>query len=718
MLLAALVLLAPVATAVAESPKLPGDWTRELGSDTVLLLVPTRGRSSLLSDMAAAHAVTVSGGRLVDDPKLGQCIRFGNGRWNAVRVPDTGDASVFAGGVTFEAWLNLDEPKPGTARPKTALAEKNGSFLWTLTEEGKINNEWLGLPTEPVATDGWFQYRTYPVGNTLMNGEMELPTGRWVHVAITYDEKSRTLRTWIDGGLDRDRQFALDGPQPLRSRPGEPFVFLRGIRDCRLGGIRVRRGAHDPAPTAPMSLFVNQLPWEERTLVTLDRIRDGLSFPLEAVVIAQSASGATKTVSRASISRGPTAQIEVPMSGVGWAGSVSTLIVKVFEGNRQVFTEERPVVRPRRAGAVTIRPDRSISLGSRVVFPRLIYHVFPEDLPTVAEMGFNVFLGRDHLFRYMAPSGDTDADIAARRESLDRGSQAGLRMALPANFVHGNPRWVELLKGHPGLLCWYAFDEPWGRLGHLVTSYNATRLVDPEHPIVIVQNNPARFRETAEGCDVLGCDVYPIPRVSLRAVADITREAVKAVYGRKPVWTILPAYVAGLDRKLPSLEELRCMVYLALCEGANGIGIYAWDDRPRKREGHYLPRHPETVEVVSAVMREIRSLESILVSPNLAGAVSVSGGNPAVHAAVKEVAGKRYLFVANDSRREETGQLVLRSGGSYTARPLASAGGREPLEFRGGRAELRLPRLAALAFELTASPASGAAPGARHGSNP
>lgn len=700
--LLAVTLVAPFGASASFAPSLPSEWAKESVKGTVFQLVPNPGGRVPLKDAAGKYVVTVTGGKAVPDPTLGASVVFGDGSGNGIWVRDNGDESIFQGGVTLEAWLQLDEPMPREPKSGAKLGMKAGSFLWSITPEGKLNNTWLVLPTEPVATDNWRQYNYHPVGDTLMNGEMELPVGRWTHLVVTYDEKTHTFRSWIDGGLDRDRQFAREGPQPLGYQRGSAFVFLQGMRNCRVGGIRLRSGAHDPAPAPPMALFVNQLPWEGKTLVTLDRISDGLPFPLEAVVLVQSASGAARTVSRTRIAAGPTAHIEIPMSGVGWRGSMSTLIVKVFAGNRQVFTDSRSVVQSKPAGPIAIRPDKALSIGGRAVFPRLIYHVFPEDLPAVAAMGFNVFMGRDYKFRFMAPFGSADEDIADRRDSLDKGMQSGLFMALTANFVNGNPRLIEILKGHPGLLTWYAFDEPWGRLDRLRESYNTTKLVDAEHPVVIVQNNASRFRETAEGCDILGCDSYPIPNVSLRAVADATRAAVKAVYGRKPVWTVLPAYSWGGDNKLPSLEELRCMVYLAVCEGANGLGIYAWDDRPKKKDGYYMRNHPETIEVVTAVMGEVKSLETILVAPNLPGAAGFSPRNSSLHASIKQVGAKRYLFLANDSRQEEAGTLVLRDVGSATARPILEGGFSQKLEFKDGKVAVRLPCYCAAVFELVA----------------
>ena len=58
------------------------------------------------------------------------------------------------------------------------------------------------------------------------------------------------------------------------------------------------------------------------------------------------------------------------------------------------------------------------------------------------------------------------------------------------------------------------------------------------------------------------------------------------------------------------------MAYLALTAGANGLGLYAWDDRDRDGKGWYTGDHPEAVETLRTVFNELRDLSPILIATN------------------------------------------------------------------------------------------------------
>jgi hypothetical protein len=211
-----------------------------------------------------------------------------------------------------------------------------------------------------------------------------------------------------------------------------------------------------------------------------------------------------------------------------------------------------------------------------------------------------------------------------------------------------------------------------------------------------VQNNNTRFAETAEGADILACDPYPIPNVSLRYVADATAAAVRSVAGMKPVWTILDQY----GDKRPSLQELRCMAYLAIIAGANGLGVYAWDDRPDKKRGWYTREHPDDEAVLRSVIKELKGIERILLVPSSEARMRFDPPNGALHAAIKVANGTTYLFVASDSRKEE--EAVLSVDGLSAAAGVSCAGpaGASKLRFERGRASVKLSPLYAEVFEI------------------
>jgi hypothetical protein len=218
--------------------------------------------------------------------------------------------------------------------------------------------------------------------------------------------------------------------------------------------------------------------------------------------------------------------------------------------------------------------------------------------------------------------------------------------------------------------------------------------------VLIVQNNYSRLQDTAPACDIIATDPYPVPNVSLRAVADATLAARRAVADRKPVWTVLPQY----GGKVPTREELRCMAWLAIASGANGLGFFTWDERIRDAQtgalkGWFTPEHPEQIEDLRAVLKELRSLEPILLAPPAAQQPTMLPANPALHALIKEADGKRWLVIANDSRRAEETTLQLPGIGNGEAKSLI--GGSATQNIRAGKSPIQLPALGVAVYQLT-----------------
>jgi len=72
-----------------------------------------------------------------------------------------------------------------------------------------------------------------------------------------------------------------------------------------------------------------------------------------------------------------------------------------------------------------------------------------------------------------------------------------------------------------------------------------------------------------------------------------------------------------------------------------------------------------------------------------------------LHAVVKEANGKRYLLVANDSRRAEEATLKLEGVADGNARPLSGGEGGPALNISKGEATLKLPPLGVAMFDIS-----------------
>jgi hypothetical protein len=605
-------------------------------------------------------------------------------------VKDDGNMR-FEDGVTLEAWLFFEEPPP----EKGALfGMKIGSFAWDI-RNAKLNTAWLNFPNEPIATTTPEQFKYYPVGVELINGLLTLPTGKWVRLTASYDQGLGVVTTLVDGVIDR-RRYRYRGPQSLQSDRKSPITLLQGFRNCRVGAIKLSTGRPDVVPPS-MEAYLNALPYLGKVMITLDHIDPRLDLPIDVTIGWEKASGAAVTLQKLTLDS--SARRDVIFDAPTWANSLHSYTVQATSKGQQCFSRTLRLANVKPAGRTTINEDRTLSRDGKKFFPIMIYHAMPEDFPLMAELGFNVVLNDFNLNR--AHAGDRPGYIKTLTECLDAAEKNHLYMIASANAGYGKLFTIAAAQKHPALLLWYGDDEPWGDLTRLTESYNTIKMLEPDVPILVVQNNYSRLQDTAPGADILATDPYPVPNVSLRAVVDATQTALRASASHKPVWAVLPQY----GGKVPTREELRCMTWLAIASGATGLGYFTWDERvidpaTKQLKGWFTKDHPEQIEDLRAVLKEVRTLEPILLSATAPQQPTLTPANPAIHVLLKESAGHRYLIVANDSRQAEETTLKIEGAADATLRRIDGGATTPALRLTKDEFKLSLPPLAAATYEL------------------
>lgn len=655
-------------------------------ANTIFLLEPDRTAGKLIDRTGHTTPVAKNAVVIADD-RFGACLKLADGA--GVTIADGGAFSL-AGGMTLDAWVFLEQPPPAKL---ATLAVKVGSFAWDLGKE-KLNTAWLVFPTEPVVTTTPTQYKSYPVSTDTMGGLMNLPIGRWVRLTVAYDEATGAITNMIDGVVDRHR-YRYRGPEPMQCNPDRPLTLLQGVPNVRLGPVMFKHGRPRLMPPT-FEAYANALPYEGKILLTLDHIDPDLPLPIDVTLIWEKPSGPAETLRTLALDRHARVDLELEMPT--WRNVTHTLMVRASAGGRQVLSRDLRVSAAKPAGNVTITRDHLLQRDGKPLFPLICYHAVPEDFPLLAEIGFNVLINEFVLNQRAPATGDKYQQLL--KESLDAAAKSNLLLLPAANSTFNKLRTLGTAREKPATLGWYAADEPWGDLGKLLESYNTLKLLEPDLPVVIVQNNYSRLQETAIGCDILGVDPYPIPNVSLRGVCDATAAAIRACGGRKPVLTVVPQYVA----KIPTREELRCMAWLAVASGADAVGFYSWEDRVRDPKtntfsGWYTKEHPEQVETLKAVVGEMRRLNEVLLARPTTTLPQQDPPNPAIHASLRSAGGKRYLVVANDSRQAETTTLKLADVGDASATALSGKDA-PPLAIRSGAAKIELPPLGVAIYEL------------------
>ncbi len=659
----------------------PAEWAKD--KNNCLLLAPVNG---VLKETVSGASPKLLGGKIVKDPEMGEAVEFDSAPKGEINLTYKGDENVLRGkGVTLEAWV----------KPETTLNSGfflNGRFGSLGFKNGCVQGDWLSFPNLKIYVEPGMEKKRlnyYPL-SIPFNGLLPMIPGRWNHVAFTFDENSKILRSWVNGGIDRECELLRDGPQYMTLGKGLTRLFY-DAKNVRVAGVRIRSGVHNPGQVPVVKTYLNQLPWQNKMVLTLDKIDPSLPLPITVMAILEG----TSVVKTQDFSTHEPIHMEIPMPKI-WS-SIRPLYIKVYAGGKEVFnTVERYCNRPvPPKGKVRINPDKSISYDGKKMFPVLLYAVVAEDLPQIAGIGFTTAGAKDFGTAFF---GIPSREIAMMKKWTDKAVENNLFLHFGVNASEPNAfEYVSLYRTLPKMLFWYGADEPWRDWDGLRDNYNFIRSADGEFPVVTVQCREQHMKNTAPTCDIVGCDPYPVPNVSLRSVADLTKAASKASFGLKPVWTVLGCY----EPKIPTLQELRCMTVIAIASGANGLGLYSWDERTNKdRNKYHAAERPEIVQLMTTFVKDVRALEPVLVEPNTNDVLVDAEKQPAVHAAIKKAGGKTYLFLANDQRCPEKVSVSVPDQKWTQAVPLPEFGFKDTLPLSGGKGEWTLPALAAGVFEL------------------
>jgi hypothetical protein len=229
-------------------------------------------------------------------------------------------------------------------------------------------------------------------------------------------------------------------------------------------------------------------------------------------------------------------------------------------------------------------------------FPIGLYDVPPEHFASVAAAGFNTVVG------------------ARSKRVLDEALTN--RLKIIAIGAIPQPAVIPGLESHPALWGYYLFDEP---DMHLVSPASIARLNAgvrrfSRKPTLVVLMSGSAVEKYQNTADVIAVDWYPIPWAPVATVAREMRLARIARHGR-PFYAVLQAFNwesfpellrTEVTLREPTFEEMRCMTYLALGQGASGLLFYTYDN-PRWK----IYEHPKTWNALCRIAQEIRRTSPI-----------------------------------------------------------------------------------------------------------
>ena len=352
----------------------------------------------------------------------------------------------------------------------------------------------------------------------------------------------------------------------------------------------------------------------------------------------------------------------------------------------------------------TIRNDGAILIDGKPFFPIGLYAVCKREFN---EMNF------DKAFAGLKAGGFNTAHTysSVRNESFEEfltaAEKYGFKLYIASRFSANQMDKSKVLmdvvkeRHHPAILSWYLADDTAGYCSpeDLKELHDAIHAIDKAHLTSQADGvgapDNSRYRAYVNSTDIFLPEIYPVKRdvTSEMAVPQViqdmkTAQADLAANGNpaKSIWPIIQ-YFDGWSawERFPTYDELRCMSYLSIIHGGNGITWYTYGGF---NKNHGVTATPETWKNICTVATELNKLQDIFLTQcnEKPFTVSVAAG-PAkdamefdsISALYKRVGDKQYLICANSAKADVTAKFTVNGATDcsvwFEERKVAVAGG-------------------------------------------
>ena len=360
-----------------------------------------------------------------------------------------------------------------------------------------------------------------------------------------------------------------------------------------------------------------------------------------------------------------------PPSG-GWKSGLTEGRIVAKDSSGNVLDKEFWLVcAPMPQNAVVVAKDGFYEERGKRIFPLGIYEVTPKYMAEVREAGFDVV----HTYRW-----EGSQDDSACREYLDACWKAnGLRAFIgfdrggrsrngivQGNFAHVARR-VGSLCDHPGLFCWYLFDEPellnqFVPPDLLIAFADLVRELDPYHPVVMSTWNKTMV-EYRRAWDTHWSQAYGTPA---RATTHIDEHR-KFLKNDSPITYLTncndseqgEARKRGIEpdptRFSRDYDELRACAMLGVVKECNGV--WWWWFARETREYYTAAQCPKAWADLRKVVAELVSMRPLITDGAKARTGSAGGKKSPVEWWAKEFNGKTVVIVVNTSKEPQTVEI-------------------------------------------------------------
>lgn len=219
---------------------------------------------------------------------------------------------------------------------------------------------------------------------------------------------------------------------------------------------------------------------------------------------------------------------------------------------------------------------------------------------------------------------------------------------------------------HTGFLGFYSADECTGVLAaNVFGHYQRMKSLDPDGLVLGTLLGDSQLVLWPEAVDLLATDPYPLYGAeptggyNFGLVGEWTRRAQAAVYGSRPIATVLQFFKFTSKGRWPTQAELRNMSYMAIAEGANGLLYWSLGVNALASVcSGWCDEKVEYFNRLKAVLQELKALEPALTALDRADLVA-SISNAAIRTRVKYAGGKVYLIAYNSTSSPTSATFTL-----------------------------------------------------------
>ena len=352
----------------------------------------------------------------------------------------------------------------------------------------------------------------------------------------------------------------------------------------------------------------------------------------------------------------------------------------------------------------TIRGDGAILIDGKPFFPIGVYAVCKREFN---EMNF------DKAFADLKAGGFNTAHTYASGRSdnftefLTAAEKYGFKLYIASRFGANQMSKEKYLmdvvreRHHPAVLSWYLADDTAGYCGpeELKELHDAIHEVDKAHLTSQADGvgapDNSRYRGYVNSTDIFLPEIYPVKRdvpsemAVPKVISDmkvIQEDLAANGNPAKSIWPIIQ-YFDGWSawERFPTFDELRCMSYLCIIHGGNGITWYTYGGF---KNNHGVTSTPERWKNICTVATELRDLQDVFLTECserpftvaiTAGPAKDAMNFDSISVLYKRVGDKQYLICANSAKADVTASFTVNGATAckvwFENRDVAVAGG-------------------------------------------